>query len=99
MKRTWENLLIGSSLGAGVALIASGHRRLGWAIASVAPGTVAILHPRATWNTLKAVPPTIATSARIVAASSAAGGRAMWKTSDVVGRSLAMAIKILSKAA
>ncbi len=99
MKRTWENLLIGSSLGAGVALIASGHRKLGWAIASIAPGTVATLHPRATWRTLKAVPAAVGISAKAVAVSSAAGGKAMWKTSETIGRTLGMAARILSKVA
>ncbi len=99
MKRTWENLLIGSSLGAGVALIASGHKKWGWMIAGIAPGTVAIRHPRATWNTLKAIPAAVGVSGKAIAISGAAGGKAMWKTSETIGRTLGMAARILSKVA
>ncbi len=99
MQRTWENLIIGSSLGAGIALVASGHRKLGWTIAAIAPGTFTLLHPRTAWMALKSAPAAARVSVRTIAVSSAAGGKAMWKTSETIGRTLGLAAKVLSKVA
>lgn len=54
--RTTDHLLTYAPLGAGLALILSGHRRLGLALALLSPLNVAIQHPRGTRKALRAVP-------------------------------------------
>ena len=56
MNRTTENLLTWAPLGAGLALILSNHKRLGFLVALVSPTTVWVQHPRATHRALQAVP-------------------------------------------
>lgn len=56
MNRTTEQLLTWAPLGAGLALILSGHRRIGLAVALTSPVTVAIQHPRGTRRALRAFP-------------------------------------------
>ncbi|HEY7837820.1 MAG TPA: hypothetical protein VIC54_04415 [Terriglobales bacterium] len=56
MNRTTEQLLTWAPLGAGLALILSGHRRIGLAVALTSPITAATQHPRGTRKLLRAVP-------------------------------------------
>lgn len=56
MNRTTEQLLTWAPLGAGLALILSGHRRAGLAVALVSPVTVAIQHPRGMRRAFRTLP-------------------------------------------
>jgi hypothetical protein len=53
MNRTTENLLTWAPIGAGLALILSNHKRLGFLVAMVSPTTVWLQHPRATRRALR----------------------------------------------
>jgi hypothetical protein len=56
MNRTTEHLLTWAPLGAGLALILSGHRRIGFLTALVSPATVSIQHPRRMRHAFRVVP-------------------------------------------
>ena len=80
MTRTTENLLTWAPLGAGLAFVLSGRRRLGLALALVSPATVWLQHPRATHRALRALP-------RALRRAGEATGRAMGDVGRGVGRS------------
>ncbi len=99
MNRTLESLMIWGSLGVGVGLLASGHKKAGWAIISIAPATVSIRHPRATVRTLRAIPQALQASGRTMAASGQAGGKAIWRSAEVIAKGIVVASKIANSAA
>ncbi|MGH9417730.1 MAG: hypothetical protein ACRD01_14000 [Terriglobales bacterium] len=80
MNKTTENLLTYAPLGAGLALLLSDHKRLGVAVMSVSPITVATQHPRATWRSLRALPKSMRVSGK-------ATGKALRRVSKSVERS------------
>lgn len=77
MTKTTENLMIWGSLGAGVALMLSGHRRLGFLVALTAPVTTTIQHPRATWATLKGAPKGVYMAGKAAGKAGYVAGRAV----------------------
>lgn len=99
MNRTLESLMIWGSLGAGVGLLASGHKKAGWAVISIAPATVTIRHPRATARTLKAIPQALQASGPALAISGQAGGKTMWRSVEVIANGIMVASKIANRAA
>lgn len=98
MNETVEKLMIWGSLGIGVGLISSDHRRLGMLVASAAPVTAAIVHPRGTRRALQAVPKALAASGWAIGKSGKISGKAMWKTTREVGKSFAVAGKTIARA-
>lgn len=93
-----EQLMIWGSLGIGVGLIASDHRRLGMAVAAVAPVTVTILHPKGTRRALHAIPKALATSGWAIGKSGKVSGKAAWKSAKGVGKGFAVAGKTIARA-
>jgi len=99
MNETIEQLMIWGSIGMGVGLMTSGHRRLGMMVASVAPVTVATLHPRGTHRALRAIPVALAVSGRAIGESGKVSGEAFWKSTRKVGRGLVLAGRTIQRAA
>lgn len=75
MNRTTDQLLTWAPLGAGLALILSGHRRLGLATTLVSPIAVAIEHPRGTRHALRAIPRAFKTAGEQIGCSMAKTGK------------------------
>ena len=82
MNRTTENLLTWGTIGAGLALMLSDHRRFGLAVAAVSPLTVAVQHPRAMRKALKAVPQSLMSC-----------GEATGKAFEHAGRSVGISMR------
>ncbi|MGH9488444.1 MAG: hypothetical protein ACRD04_12765 [Terriglobales bacterium] len=80
MKRTTEQLLTWGPLGVGVGLIVGGHKRLGVAIAAVAPVIVVIQHPRGARRALKLVPKAISQAGKQVGRKVARGAKQTGKS-------------------
>jgi hypothetical protein len=99
MNRTSENLITWGSLGIGVGLLASGHKKAGWAVVSIAPATMVILHPRGTLRALRAIPQTLQISGQILANSGKLSGSSMWRSAELIGKTLAIASKLVGSAA
>lgn len=98
MNDTAEQLLIWGSLGVGIGLIASDHRRLGMAVASIAPVTVSLLHPKGTGRALQAIPQALAASGWAIGKSGKVSGKAVWKSTKEVGKGFAVAGKTIARA-
>ena len=98
MNDTVEQLMIWGSLGIGIGLIASDHRRMGMAIASIAPVTVTVLHPKGTRRALLAIPKALGVSGWAIGKSGKVSGKAAWKTTKGVGKGFAIAGKTIAKA-
>ncbi len=80
MERTTEQLLTWAPLGFGVALILSGHRRLGFLLALVSPVTAITQHPRATRRALRQVPKAVAKAGKEIGRNVACGTKKAGKS-------------------
>lgn len=80
MERTSEKLLTWAPLGVGLALILSGHKRLGFMLALVSPATAITQHPRGTRRALKLMPRVIAKAGRQFSCTVARGTKKRGKS-------------------
>lgn len=98
MNDTVEQLMIWGSLGIGVGLMASDHRRVGLAVAAVAPVTVSVLHPKGTRRALRAVPKALTVSGWAIGKSGKVSSKALWKSTQAMGKSFTVAGKTIARA-
>jgi hypothetical protein len=98
MMKTWEHAVVWGSLGAGVALITSGHKYWGFAVASAAPATMSITHPKQTRRVLNTIWKGMEASGKAVGSSTAFGSKATWQTAKAVGKGWKTAGKAASRA-